>query len=164
MKIAKIEDDRVLSAFILERDFEGITFNPEEKKMGIKGSSTCVINFDNSQGFLIGPEHRGLACMFTMMNAERLAIGIQGLFAFEFLTGDGCDAPPLDADIADRVQSGFGVDALSSDDDEIIRAGLIARELDLGFRSGRGGHGREGGGRDTTGGGKLDEVAAGIGV
>lgn len=50
-----------------------------EQKMGIKGSSTCVINFDNAQGFLIGPEHRGLACMFTMMNAERLAIGIQGL-------------------------------------------------------------------------------------
>ena len=50
-----------------------------EQKMGIKGSSTCVLNFDNAQGFLIGPEHRGLACMFTMMNAERLAIGIQGL-------------------------------------------------------------------------------------
>ena len=50
-----------------------------EQKMGIKGSSTCVLNFDNAQGFLIGLEHRGLACMFTMMNAERLAIGIQGL-------------------------------------------------------------------------------------
>ncbi|MCP5406874.1 MAG: acyl-CoA dehydrogenase C-terminal domain-containing protein [Chromatiaceae bacterium] len=57
----------------------GVNCGSIEQKMGIKGSSTCVINFDNAQGFLIGPENRGLACMFTMMNAERLAIGIQGL-------------------------------------------------------------------------------------
>ncbi|MFK7161298.1 acyl-CoA dehydrogenase C-terminal domain-containing protein [Marinospirillum sp. MEB164] len=50
-----------------------------EHKMGIKGSATCVINFDGSQGIMIGEPHRGLAAMFTMMNYERLSIGIQGL-------------------------------------------------------------------------------------
>lgn len=57
----------------------GVTCGSIEHKMGIKASSTCVINFDNATGYLVGPENRGLACMFTMMNAERLAIGIQGL-------------------------------------------------------------------------------------
>ncbi len=44
---AKIDNDRVLSAFIVESGFEGITFNPEEKKMGIKGSSTRQIFFND---------------------------------------------------------------------------------------------------------------------
>ena len=57
----------------------GVSCGSIEHKMGIRGSSTCVMNFDQAQGFLVGPENRGLACMFTMMNAERLAIGIQGL-------------------------------------------------------------------------------------
>lgn len=50
-----------------------------EHKMGIKASSTCVMNLDGATGFLIGEEHKGLACMFTMMNLERLSIGIQGI-------------------------------------------------------------------------------------
>jgi len=50
-----------------------------EHKMGIKASATCVMNFDGATGFLVGPENKGLACMFTMMNSERLAIGMQGL-------------------------------------------------------------------------------------
>jgi len=50
-----------------------------EHKMGIKGSATCVMNFDQSQGYLIGDAGKGLACMFTMMNYERLSIGIQGI-------------------------------------------------------------------------------------
>lgn len=50
-----------------------------EQKMGIHGSSTCVLNFDAAQGWLVGEAHRGLAAMFTMMNYERLAVGIQGL-------------------------------------------------------------------------------------
>ncbi len=57
----------------------GVSCGAIEHKMGIKASSTCVLNFDQAKGFLVGPENRGLACMFTMMNAERLAIGIQGL-------------------------------------------------------------------------------------
>ncbi|MEN0107725.1 MAG: acyl-CoA dehydrogenase family protein, partial [Pseudomonas sp.] len=50
-----------------------------EHKMGIKASATCVMNFDGAQGWLIGEENKGLAAMFTMMNYERLSIGIQGL-------------------------------------------------------------------------------------
>lgn len=52
-----------------------------EHKMGIKGSPTCVMNFDNAKGFLVGEVNQGLAYMFTMMNYERLSIGIQGLAA-----------------------------------------------------------------------------------
>jgi alkylation response protein AidB-like acyl-CoA dehydrogenase len=54
-----------------------------EHKMGINGSATCVLNFDGATGYLIGEPHRGLACMFTMMNYERLAMGSQGLGAAE---------------------------------------------------------------------------------
>lgn len=50
-----------------------------EKKMGIKGSPTCVMNFDGAKGWLVGELNRGLACMFTMMNYERLAVGMQAL-------------------------------------------------------------------------------------
>ena len=50
-----------------------------EHKMGIRGSATCVLNFDNAKGYLIGEENRGLAAMFRMMNIERLTVGIQGL-------------------------------------------------------------------------------------
>jgi alkylation response protein AidB-like acyl-CoA dehydrogenase len=54
-----------------------------EKKMGIKGSATCVMNFDNAKGWLVGELNQGLACMFTMMNYERLVVGIQALGAAE---------------------------------------------------------------------------------
>jgi len=50
-----------------------------EKKMGIKASSTCVMNFDGAQAWLVGKMHKGMAAMFTMMNTARLAVGIQGL-------------------------------------------------------------------------------------
>jgi len=50
-----------------------------ESKMGIKGSPTCVLNFDDAKGFLIGIENKGLSSMFTMMNLERIIVGIQGL-------------------------------------------------------------------------------------
>jgi alkylation response protein AidB-like acyl-CoA dehydrogenase len=50
-----------------------------EHKMGIKGSSTCVMNFDGAQGWLIGEANQGLNAMFTMMNTARLAVGLQGL-------------------------------------------------------------------------------------
>ena len=52
-----------------------------EHKMGIKGSATSVINYDGAKGFLLGIEHQGLAGMFTMMNYERLSVGLQGLGA-----------------------------------------------------------------------------------
>ena len=47
--------------------------------MGIKGSATCVLNFDEAVGYMIGPKNKGLNSMFTMMNLERIVVGIQGL-------------------------------------------------------------------------------------
>jgi alkylation response protein AidB-like acyl-CoA dehydrogenase len=57
----------------------GVSTASIETKMGIKGSPTCVLNFDNSIGYLVGPENKGLNSMFTMMNLERIVVGIQGL-------------------------------------------------------------------------------------
>ena len=59
----------------------GATCGSIEHKMGIKGSATCVMNFDDAKGWIIGEPNQGLACMFTMMNYERLSVGIQGLSA-----------------------------------------------------------------------------------
>jgi alkylation response protein AidB-like acyl-CoA dehydrogenase len=50
-----------------------------EHKMGIRGSATSVMNFDEAVGYLVGEPNQGLACMFTMMNYERLSVGLQGL-------------------------------------------------------------------------------------
>ncbi|ALR20679.1 acyl-CoA dehydrogenase [Sphingobium baderi] len=50
-----------------------------ERKMGIHAQPTCVMNYDGATGWLVGEPHKGLAAMFTMMNAERLMVGIQGL-------------------------------------------------------------------------------------
>lgn len=50
-----------------------------EHKMGIKGSATCVMNFDGAKGWMIGEENTGLASMFVMMNYERVTMGLQGL-------------------------------------------------------------------------------------
>jgi len=60
-----------------------VTCGSIEHKMGIKGSATCVVNYDDSKGWLIGEVNKGLNCMFTMMNYERLGVGIQGLAAGE---------------------------------------------------------------------------------
>ena len=57
----------------------GITTGSIESKMGIKGSATCVLNFDDAVGYMIGPKNKGLNSMFTMMNLERIVVGIQGL-------------------------------------------------------------------------------------
>ena len=57
----------------------GISTGSIETKMGIKGSATCVLNFDQAIGYMIGPKNKGLNAMFTMMNLERIVVGIQGL-------------------------------------------------------------------------------------
>ncbi|WP_290536905.1 MULTISPECIES: acyl-CoA dehydrogenase C-terminal domain-containing protein [Alcanivorax] len=57
----------------------GVSCGSLEKKMGIKASATCVMNFDEATGFLIGPENKGLECMFTFMNTARIGTSIQGL-------------------------------------------------------------------------------------
>lgn len=50
-----------------------------EHKMGIHGNSTCVMNYDDARGYLVGEENKGLAAMFIMMNVARLGVGQQGL-------------------------------------------------------------------------------------
>ena len=57
----------------------GVSTGSIESKMGIKGSATCVLNFDDATGYMIGKKDKGLSAMFTMMNLERIVVGIQGL-------------------------------------------------------------------------------------
>ncbi|MGW8316124.1 MAG: acyl-CoA dehydrogenase family protein [Bacteroidales bacterium] len=75
---AKIDNDRVLSAFIVERDFPGITFNPEEKKMGIKGSSTrqiffndCMVPVEN----MLGKRGEGFRIALNILHMGRIKLG-----------------------------------------------------------------------------------------
>ncbi|MBV7315248.1 acyl-CoA dehydrogenase family protein [Shewanella sp. NIFS-20-20] len=87
--LAKLPNSSGISLFLVPKysvnddqslgNANGVTVGSIEHKMGLKGSATCVMNYDNARGFLIGKANRGLVCMFTMMNYERLAIGIQGL-------------------------------------------------------------------------------------
>ena len=64
-------------------DNNNVTCGSIEHKMGIKASGTCVMNFDGAKGWLVGEVNKGLAAMFTMMNYERLSVGIQGIGAAE---------------------------------------------------------------------------------
>jgi len=57
----------------------GVACGSIEHKMGIHANSTCVMNFEEAKGWLVGQPHKGLKAMFTMMNAARLAVGMQGL-------------------------------------------------------------------------------------
>ena len=57
----------------------GVSCGSIEKKMGIHGNSTCVMNYDGAKGWLVGEAEKGLAAMFIMMNAARLGVGLQGL-------------------------------------------------------------------------------------
>ncbi len=57
----------------------GVACGSIEHKMGIKASSTCVMNFDGAKGWLVGEVNKGMRGMFAMMNAARLAVGMQGL-------------------------------------------------------------------------------------
>ena len=57
----------------------GVTCGAIEEKMGIHANSTCVMNYDDAEGYLIGAENKGLRAMFTMMNEARLGVGLQGL-------------------------------------------------------------------------------------
>lgn len=64
-------------------EFNNVVCGSLEDKMGIKASSTAVLNFDGSQGFLLGPENKGLECMFTFMNTARIGTAIQGVASAE---------------------------------------------------------------------------------
>ena len=68
---------------LIEGQANGVRCGSIEHKMGIHGNATCVINFDAAKGYLIGPEHRGLNCMFTFMNTARIGTAVQGLAAAE---------------------------------------------------------------------------------
>ena len=57
----------------------GVMCGAIEHKMGIKASATCVINFDNAKGWLVGEKNKGMRAMFAMMNTARLGVGVQGL-------------------------------------------------------------------------------------
>ncbi|PLX44470.1 MAG: acyl-CoA dehydrogenase [Hyphomicrobiales bacterium] len=57
----------------------GVTCGSIEEKMGIHGNATCVMNYQDAQGWLVGEENGGLRAMFTFMNEARLAVGVQGL-------------------------------------------------------------------------------------
>ncbi|MXU65387.1 acyl-CoA dehydrogenase C-terminal domain-containing protein [Oceanomicrobium pacificus] len=56
----------------------GVSVGSIEEKMGIHGNSTCVMNYDEATGYLLGTEHKGMRAMFTMMNEARLGVGLQG--------------------------------------------------------------------------------------
>jgi alkylation response protein AidB-like acyl-CoA dehydrogenase len=60
-------------------DRNGVTCGSIEHKMGIHANSTCVMNYEDATGWMVGEENKGLAAMFVMMNAARLGVGIQGL-------------------------------------------------------------------------------------
>ncbi len=74
----------VVPKFILDDNGEpgernGVSCGSIEKKMGIHGNATCVLNYDGATGWMVGEENKGLAAMFVMMNAARLGVGMQGL-------------------------------------------------------------------------------------
>jgi 3-(methylsulfanyl)propanoyl-CoA dehydrogenase len=57
----------------------GVSCGMIEEKMGIHGNSTCVMNYDEAEGYLLGVENKGMRAMFTMMNEARIGVGMQGL-------------------------------------------------------------------------------------
>lgn len=103
----------------------GVQCGSIEHKMGIKGSATCVLNFDAAKGWLVGEPNQGLAAMFTMMNYERLSIGLQG-------TGLGeASYQSAVAYAKDRLQ-GRAADAVknpAANADAIIHHGDVRRML-----------------------------------
>ena len=68
----KIKEDGSLG------DRNGVSVGKIEEKMGIHGNSTCVMNYDEAEGVLLGEEHKGMRAMFVMMNEARLGVGLQG--------------------------------------------------------------------------------------
>ena len=68
-----VNDDGTLGAA------NGVSVGSIEKKMGIHGNSTCVMVYNESTGYLLGEEHKGMRAMFTMMNEARIGVGMQGL-------------------------------------------------------------------------------------
>ena len=99
----------------------GVSCGSIEHKMGIKGSATCVINFDDAEGYLIGEPNQGLRCMFTMMNAERLSVGVQAIGMAETSSQSAV------AYALDRKQGRVSNDP--EDVDSIVKHGDVRRML-----------------------------------
>ena len=124
----------------------GVTCGSIEHKMGIKGSSTCVMNYDNATGYLVGQENRGLNAMFVMMNEARLGVGVQGLAMSEVVlperrhllegatSGPRADRSeiPKQAGRSDHRASGRAAHA--ADDPRHQRGGARACDLGLALR------------------------------
>ena len=106
--------------FLVEKDgaigaANNVNCGSIEHKMGIKASATCVMNFENSKGFLVGELNCGLSNLFTMMNYERLSMGLQGNglaessyqiareYAKERLQGRAASGPKLTDKVADPI-------------------------------------------------------------
>lgn len=119
-----------------------------EHKMGVKGSPTCVMNYDGARGFLVGEPNQGLAAMFTMMNYERLSVGIQGLgtaeaayqvaarYASERTQGRGPSGPvnanaPADPILVHPDVRRMLLTARAYNEGGRAFAALVGRELDL---------------------------------
>ncbi|MBI1261937.1 MAG: acyl-CoA dehydrogenase [Rhizobiales bacterium] len=93
----------------------GVSVGSLEKKMGIHGNATCVLNYDEAIGWLIGEENKGMRAMFTMMNEARLGVGLQGLsqsevayqnavtYARERLQGRSLTGPKEESKPADPI-------------------------------------------------------------
>ncbi len=130
----------------------GVACGAIEHKMGIKASSTCVINFDAATGWLVGQPHRGMRAMFTMMNTARLAVGVQGLglaeasyqgavaYARERLQGRSLSGPkhpelPADPIIVHPDVRRMLLTMRASIEGCRALAGWVARGLDLQQRS-----------------------------
>ncbi len=110
----------VVPKYLIEGDgslgaANGVSCGAIEHKMGIKASATCVLNFDNALGWMVGEPHKGMRGMFTMMNGARLAVGLQGLglaevayqnalaYAKERLQGRALTGPQNPAGPADPI-------------------------------------------------------------
>lgn len=103
----------------------GVVCGAIEHKMGIHGNSTCVMNYDDATGYLLGAENKGLSAMFTMMNEARLGVGLQGLSVSEIAYQNAVEYAK------DRIQgrSLSGVKAPDKKADPIIVHPDIRRSL-----------------------------------
>lgn len=84
----------IVPKFVLDKDGNpgkrnGVVCGKIEEKMGIHGNATCVLNYDDATGYLVGQENKGLMAMFTMMNVARLGVGLQGLSQSEVAYQNG---------------------------------------------------------------------------
>ena len=130
--LAKLPNANNLSLFLVPKrwvnadgslsDKNGVEVISIEQKMGIKASPTCAVNFDGAKGYLIGKSNRGLIYMFTMINYERLSIGIQGLASSQA-------AYQMALDYAKNRHQGQGSKIANKDSASIIVHGDVRRML-----------------------------------